>query len=237
MAVGKEAQGAEMERKMKAYKGFDKDLRCRGFQYEIGEEYEESKAILCNRGFHACERPLDVLAYYPPATSRYCEVDLDATDEKNSDDTKRVGRKIKIEAELTIANLVKAHIEHVKENCIDKKTAGDSGVATAGYSGAATAGDSGVATAGYRGVATAGYSGAALSRGASASGDHGISVSRGSSVRCKGGIGALLVIAEEDNIDVKIKNWCAGVVDGKKIKTDTWYKCENGNFVEVEDEK
>ena len=55
---------------MKAYKGFDKELKCRDFQYEVGKEYEETKADLCSCGFHACENPLDVFNYYPPATSR-----------------------------------------------------------------------------------------------------------------------------------------------------------------------
>ena len=61
---------------MKAYKGFDKDLKCRGFQYEIGKEYEEPKADLCACGFHACENPIDVFGYYHPADSRYCEVEI-----------------------------------------------------------------------------------------------------------------------------------------------------------------
>lgn len=60
---------------MKAYKGFNEELKCRDFQYEVGKEYEESKAELCGCGFHACQNPLDVFNYYPPATSRYCEVD------------------------------------------------------------------------------------------------------------------------------------------------------------------
>ena len=74
---------------MKAYKGFDKDLKCRGFQYEIGKEYEEGKASLCNRGFHACLYPLDVLGYYPPTEkNRYCVVEIDDNGERQSEDTK-----------------------------------------------------------------------------------------------------------------------------------------------------
>jgi hypothetical protein len=62
---------------MKAYKGFDKDLKCRGFQYEVGKEYETENAKLCDTGFHACENPLNTLNYYKPGDSRYCEVDLE----------------------------------------------------------------------------------------------------------------------------------------------------------------
>lgn len=67
---------------MKAYKGFDKDLKCRGFQYEVGKEYEEQEVDLCYKGFHACVAPLDVFQYYAPATSRFCEVEIDGEIEK-----------------------------------------------------------------------------------------------------------------------------------------------------------
>lgn len=76
---------------MKCFKGFDKNLKCRGFQYEIGKEYEEDKAKLCDSGFHACENPLDVFGYYPPVDSRYCEVELEDVSEEMSDDSKRCG--------------------------------------------------------------------------------------------------------------------------------------------------
>lgn len=99
---------------MKCYKGFDKDLKCRDFQYEIGKEYEEERAEICDTGFHACENPLDVFGYYAPADSRYCEVDLDANDQK-SDDSKRVGKKISIKAEIGIAGIIKAGVEYIKD--------------------------------------------------------------------------------------------------------------------------
>ena len=70
---------------MKMYKGFDKDLKCRDFQYEIGKTYEEPTAELCEKGFHACEYPLDVFGYYAPGyMSRYCEVDLDDVSHKKA---------------------------------------------------------------------------------------------------------------------------------------------------------
>ena len=260
---------------MKAYKGFDEDLKCRGFQYEVGGEYSEENADICNYGFHACEAPLDVLGYYPPNKSRYCEVDLDANGQTQYEDSKRVGKHIKIGAEIGIAGLVKAHFEYVNENVKEsiKKgdsesatagnsgaatagdygaatagdsgaatagnsgaaTAGNSGAATAGYRGAATAGNSGAATAGYRGAATAGNSGAATSRGKSATGENGLSVARGNGVKVKGGIGAVLVIAEEMKDSYAIKEWKAAVVDGENIKADVWYQLIDGEFVEVDE--
>lgn len=84
---------------MKCYKGFDKDLKCRGFQYEIGKEYEENAADICHKGFHACENPMDVFVYYNPADSRYCEVDLDAN-EQTEEDSKRVGKKSRLKQRL-----------------------------------------------------------------------------------------------------------------------------------------
>ena len=116
-------------------------------------------------------------------------------------------------------------------------TAGDSGAATAGACGAATAGYRGAATAGASGAATAGNYGAATSRGKSASGKNGLSVARGNGCMVKGGLGAILVIAEEKSDSYDIAEWKAVVVDGEKIKADTWYKLENGELVEHEEEK
>ena len=99
---------------MKCYKGFDKDLRCKDFQYEVGKEYETERAEICEEGFYACEFPLDVLWYYNPADSRFCEVELDAN-EQTHDDSKRVGKKIKIDAEIGLSGLVKAGVKFILE--------------------------------------------------------------------------------------------------------------------------
>ena len=233
---------------MKAYKGFNKDLTCRGFQYEEGKSYEEEKAELCNKGFHACENPIDCLNHYSPNKSVYHEVELDDVSDERDSDTKVVAKKIKIGAELSIPMLCKATFEYVKSHCTNEHnaepgkpaTAGDSGAATAGYRGAATAGNYGAATAGYRGAATAGDSGAATagnygaatSRGSSSTGANGLSVARGNNVRVRGGLGAILVIAEENSYNYDIKEWKAVVVDGEKIKADTWYRLKDGELVE-----
>ena len=113
-------------------------------------------------------------------------------------------------------------------------TAGDSGAATAGDSGAATAGNYGAATAGYSGAATAGDYGAATARGKASTGSNGLSVARGNNVQVKGGIGAILVIAEEGEDTCDIVDWKAVLVDGEVVKADTWYRLENGELVEVD---
>ena len=247
-----------MEQKIKAYKAFDKDLSCRGFKYEVGKEYEETGDIkACEKGSHACPYPLDVFGYYTPAGSRFCEVYQGGKiDDSESD--KVCSSKIRIGAELDIKGLVKAAVSYVKERCTNEcnadpgkpatagdrgaatagnygaATAGDRGAATAGDRGAATAGDSGAATAGDRGAATAGNYGAATARGKASTGFNGLSVARGSNVQVKGGIGAILVIAEERGDTYDIVDWKAVLVDGEVVKADTWYRLENGELVEVD---
>ena len=239
-----------MEQKIKAYKAFDKDLSCRGFKYEVGKEYEETGDIkACKKGFHACPYPLDVFGYYAPARSRFCEVEQSGQiDDSESD--KVCSSKIRIGAELDIRGLVKAAVSFVKERCTNEcnaepgkpATAGDYGAATAGDSGAATAGDCGAATAGNRGAATAGNYGAATAgdygaataRGKASTGSNGLSVARGNNVQVKGGIGAILVIAEEMEDTYDIVDWKAVLVDGEVVKADTWYRLENGELVEVD---
>ena len=223
------------EKKVMSFKGFDKDMKCRGFQYEVGKEYEMSGKIkACKRGFHACEYPLDVFGYYPPGVSRYCQVEQSGKiDDSESDKT--CSSKIKIGAELTIPGLVKAAISYVRSRCTNENNAEPGKPATAGDSGAATAGDSGAATAGFRGAATAGDSGAATSRGSSAVGKNGLAVARGNNVKVNGGLGAILVIAEEYSFNYDIKAWKAVVVDGNTIKADTWYRLVDGELTEVDD--
>ena len=126
---------------IKAYKGFDKDLKCRGFQYEIGKEFEEPQARLCNKGFHACLHPLDVLGYYPPIeNNRYCVVEIDDNAERQTHDTKICGTKIKVGAEIGIKGLISATFEYVKERCTTDKQGADNTALTGGNSSALTGG-------------------------------------------------------------------------------------------------
>jgi hypothetical protein len=231
-----------MEQKLKTYKAFDKDLSCRGFKYEVGKEYEETGDIkACEKGFHACPYPLDVFGYYAPAGARFCEVEQSGKIDDSEGD-KVCSSKIRIGAELDIRGLVKAAVSFVKERCTNEcnaepgkpATAGDRGAATAGNYGAATAGNYGAATAGDSGAATAGNYGAATARGKASTGSNGLSVARGNNVRVKGGIGSILVIAEEREDTYDIVDWKAVLVDGEVVKADTWYRLENGELVEVD---
>ena len=214
-----------MEEIIKSYKGFDKDMTCKDKQYEVGKDYEEYKAVACECGMHACEYPLDCFKYYPPSNSVYCEVEQSGDISRNGDDSKIASTKMHIGAQLSIAGIVNAAIKYTKEKiettCIESKAA------TAGDCGAATAGDCGAATAGDRGAAT--------SRGKSSTGENGLSVARGNGVKTKGGLGSILVIAEEEQNSYKISSWKAVVVDGVNIKADTWYTLKDGELIEAED--
>ena len=164
---------------MKSYKGFNKDMTCRDFQYEEGKEYEETTAEVCETGFHSCEYPLDCFRYYDPAHSVYHEVEADGEIDKADDDTKLASTKLKIGAELSIAGLVKASIEYTIKRT--KKEAGAAefyGASSAtGYKGASSAtGDYGAssATGNYGASSATGDCGAS-----SATGDCGASSATG----------------------------------------------------------
>ena len=204
---------------MIVYKGTDKDMKCRGFQFELGKEYVEEEAKLCEKGFHGCEYPLDVFAHYDPASSRFFVADLDGvTDERESCDTKLVGTKIKLRAEIGIAGIVKAGVEYIKEKAESSKNqTGDRSAATnTGYCSAAT-------NTGDRSAATV-------------DGKESIAIVTGVDSKASGTIGCWLVLTERGgwNGDTyPIKEVRAVKVDGEIIKTGVFYKLENGEVVEA----
>ena len=230
---------------MKACKGFDKNLRCRGFQYEVGGEYTEETAELCNRGPHACENPLDTLRYYRPGDSRYCEVEIEDNGQRSSYDSKVCGKHIKIGAEIGLKGVINAGVRFVFDKCesaTEENASGLSGNAAAsGLRGnAAASGDSGNAAAsGLSGNAAAsGVRGTASVTGpygkASALGEQCLAVAWGQDSLARGTVGNWLVVSERDDdgniIDAKIVR-----VDGEAVKENTWYTLQNGEISEVEE--
>ena len=143
---------------MKAYKGFNKDMTCRDFQYEEGKTYETDKAEICETGFHACEDPIDCFGYYAPGQSVYHEVEIEDNGQRNTDDTKVVGKKIKIGAKIGVPQIAQLHIEYVKSKIEDTKTnTGNRSAATntGNYSAATNTGYYSAATnTGYYSAAT-----------------------------------------------------------------------------------
>ena len=226
---------------MKCFKGFDKNLKCRGFQYEEGKEFHVAKADCCNEGFHACEYPLDCFGYYNPAESVFHEVELSGEMDKSEGYTKVCATDIKIGARISIAGLVKAAIEFTMSK-VNKEEKSDErhGFASAtGYRGASSA-------TGYCGASSAtGYCGAS-----SVNDPTGVAIAWGHEAKAKGCLGAHLIISDWRYIGEKwsngeykrpyaLENWeLAGAkmvrVDGENIKEDTFYTLKDGKFVEVD---
>lgn len=231
---------------MKAYKGFSKDMTCRGFQYEEGKEYEEKKAKCCESGFHACEYPLDCLEYYAPNDSVYHEVELDGDiDTHNGEDSKVAATKIKIGARLTLAGMIKAAINFTMSRVKPEAKADEEhGHATAeNTNGAAQAtGDHGAAQASgrYGAAQASGRCGAAQVTGYQstvvAADPESIAVAFGYKSRAKGVKGSYLVLAEWEGNDVKywkpdawkLKGVKTVHIDGRRYKADTFYELIGG---------
>ena len=214
-----------------AYKGFDRDLKCRGFQFEIGQTYtHKGKVEACAGGFHACEHPLNVFSYYAPATSRFAIVEQSGDLSRHSDDTKVASRTITIKAELDLPGLIRAAIEYTfrRARSVDP----DSPASATGYQGAASAtGDQGAASAtGRYGAASAtGYQGAA-----SATGDQGAAIAVGCQGRAMAGETGAIVLAHR-NDDGEIVHIRASKVGENGIKAGVWYSLnEDGEFAEAE---
>lgn len=217
---------------MKAYKGFNQNMTCRGFQFEEGKTYElpeGEEGKLCKSGFHACEMPLDVFSYYPPASSVYRQVELENVSDERRGDSKVCARKIRIGAELNIAGIVKAQIEYIKERAHEV----EGGHASEKQGAASATGDKGAASAtGYQGAASAtGSMGAA-----SATGKESVAMACGYQGKAKAAQGCVIFLVERGEWNGKtypILAANAAIVDGERIKADTWYTLRNGEFVEA----
>lgn len=207
---------------MRAFKGFNKDLTCRGYQYEEGKEFHTERAECCDTGFHACEYPLDCFGYYDPAHSVFHEVELSGEMDKSNDNTKVCATDIKIGARLSIAGLVKMAIDFTMSK-VNKEAGSDErhGFASAtGYKGASSVSD-----------------------------PTGVAVAWGHEARAKGCKGAHLILSDWKYVGARYsdgdymypydkESWeLTGakmvVVDGEKIKEDTYYRCIEGEIVEV----
>ena len=231
-----------------SYKGFDKNMQCRGFQYEVGKEYEMDGEIkCCNRGFHACKSPLEVWDYYDILNSRYAEVEQSGKIEEEENTTKVCSSRIKIKAELKLADIINIGVEWLKDitspskvkadgalndNGDRKKQIGSSGdSAQIGSSGDyAKIGSSGD----YAQIGSSGYSAQIDS-----TGEDSVIMCAGNSSRAKAKVGSWITLAEWKWSDEKKRNVPVYVkteyVDGENIKADTWYQLKNGKFVEVEE--
>ena len=199
---------------IRGFKGFDKDLKCRGFQYEIGKDYEqEGEVKCCERGFHFCENPFDVFGYYSPSDSRYCEVEGYGNADKANDDSKVATSNIHISAEIGLNGLIKAGVKFI----LDKVNFNDSKSTNTGKCSAATnTGDCSAATVEGKGS---------------------VAIVTGKDGRARGVLGSWIVLTERGDCDENIyhiKEVKAFKVDGVNIKENTFYRLVDGKPVEVE---
>lgn len=213
---------------IKSYKGFDKNLKCWDFQYEIGKEYEMDGEIkVCSRGFHACESPLEVFDYYPMIGSRFCEVEQDGNISKEDRGTKICSSKIKIKAELKLADMINLGVEWLKEitspekikTSIKDNSSGD---------------DAQIGSSGYG--AKIGSSGDDAK--IDSTGEGCVIMCAGINSVAKASKGSWITLSEWSYSDKKKRYIPVCVktefVDGEKIKADTYYKLAGGVFKEIQ---
>ena len=249
---------------IKSYKGFDKNLKCRDFQYEIGKEYEMDGEIrVCNRGFHACESPFEVFDHYSMIGSRFCEVEQDGNISKEDRGTKICSSKIKIKAELKLADMINLGVEWLKEitspekiktSIKDNSSGDDAQIGSSGDD--AQIGSSGnyakIGSSGnYAKIGSSGYgaqigsSGNYAQIGSSGNGAKIDSTGESCVIMCAGinsvakaSKGSWITLSEWSYSDKKQRYIPVCVktefVDGKKIKADTYYKLEGGVFKEIQ---
>ena len=206
-----------------SYKGFDKNLKCRGFAYEIGKDYEQDGKIkCCNNGFHACEFPLDVFNYYAPGeNSRYCTVTQSGVTDKKEGDSKVASSKIHIETEIGLDGIIKAGVKFI----LDKVNWKNQKESNTGYCSAATN------TGDYSAATNTGNRSAAK-----VSGKESIAIVTGKDSEAAGALDDWIVLTERGELNgdtCPIKEVKAFKVDGEKIKADTFYKLVDGEAVEA----
>ena len=225
------------EKKIIAYKGFDKNLKCRDFQYEVGKEYEMDGDIkCCERGFHACESPLEVFDHYDMLNSRFAKVEQSGEIDKEENSTKVCSSKIKVKAELKLADMINLGVEWIKDVTSPSKLKKETDLNDNGNN-SAQIGSSGD----YAKIGSSGYSAKIGSSGYYAkiesTGNHSVVMAAGNNSIAKAKIGSWITLAEwkhNGNVWIPI---CVKTekVDGERIKADTFYKLVNGEFKEVEE--
>ena len=204
------------ENKIIAYKGFGKDFKCRGFQYEVGKTYEmDGNIACCNRGFHACESPMEVFDYCDMLTSRFAEVEQSGKIDKEADSTKTCSSRIKIKAELKLADIINLGVEWLKEITMPSKIKANNSSNDGNYAQIGSSGDSAQIDS---------------------SGRNSVVMCAGFDSKAKAAIGSWITLAEWKRIGDVWKPICVKTeqVDGSRIKADTYYKLINGKFEEVE---
>ena len=211
-----------MSAKIIAYKAMDKNMQCRGKQYEVGKTYTEDEADCCHAGMHACEVPFDVLHYYNVSDGvRFFQVECGGEVDKSDEDSKLACTEMTVKGELKLTGMIKVGVEAVMKR-VKEKTAGAKETAASGrYSTGAASGD----------CSTGAASGDCST--AEVSGKDSIAVANGIKSKARGALGCYLVLTEYNDDGNLI---CAKMerVDGSAIRENVYYTLKNGEFVEAE---
>ena len=223
---------------MKAYKGFDKNLQCRGFQYEVGKTYtmpEGENVKLCKKGFHACVNVIDCFNYYEPAKSRYCEVELEDVSSEIDNDSKRVARTITIVRELTLDEVHDISSEQQQQQ--ENESGGDGSSVRGGNRSSVRGGNWSSVRGGNRSSVSGGdVSSVRGGDGSSVRGGVGSSVIGGVGSRFKGGENCVFVA--EYYKDFTFVGMRVAIVDGINFTTDKWYELDaDGNWKEAKNQQ
>lgn len=226
------------ENVIKSYKGFDKDFKCKDFQYEVGKEYEiEGEIKCCERGFHACESPMEVFDYYDMFNSRFAEVEQSGQIDKEDDNksTKICSSRIKIKAELKLADIINIGIEWLKDITSSSKVKADTDLNDNGgdYVQIGSSGDSAqiVSSGDSAQIGSSGYCAKIDS-----TGEYSVIMCAGRNSVVKAKAGSWITLSEwvydEEKGRTIPKCVKTEYVDGTRIKADTWYKLIDGEFTE-----
>jgi hypothetical protein len=232
-----------MGKTIKGYKGFDKDFKCRGFQFAEGKTYKEDAAVICEKGFHFCENPLDVLNYYNLCDSTFAEVEGTGEVVGHDNDSKKSTTEIKIGAKLTLSGFIKASVDFLLKSTKPASGYYSKLAASGHYSKLAASGDSSqLAASGYYSqLAASGDSSQLAASGyysqLAMAGEDSVGAAIGINNQIKGLVGDWITLAEWEYDGKKQRHIPLCVkstkIDGKKIKADTWYQLLNGKFVKV----
>jgi len=223
------------EKIVKGVKAFNKDMKCRDYQFENGKEYEEPDALVCNKGFHFCEKPIDVFNYYAPADSVFAEVEGSGKiSKKENEDSKVAVSKLKVGLSVNLQSMIEASVNFVlKRTTLSKESTNKEDKLQASNSAHGAA----VSNSGYSGAASnSGYSGAAFSIGSYSSAEteaeKSVAVAVGYENKAKGSLGSWIVLAERNDA-FEILSIVSKKVNGKTIKANVWYKNLGGKLVEL----
>ena len=225
---------------MKVYKGTDKDMKCREFQYALGETVKDDGAIRCGgKGFHSCEAPLDVLRYYPLRDGNcYFVAEADGViDRAKDEDSKIASSELTLKTEISVKDLIKAHFEFTRKKAETGTAGGYRSNLAGGDRSNLAGGDSSNLAGGDRSNLAGGYR-SNLAGGDSsnlAGGDSSNLICR-NRCKCKAGLDSVITFTQREWVGDKYKLTAHKtiVIDGETYKPDTWYKLENGEVVEVE---